>query len=43
MVQSTIGLVFSGKDLPRHVTCVLFEMPSTADGWLRKQVSPPPP
>jgi len=43
MVQSIIGPVFSWDDLPRHVACVLFEVPSTATGWSRKSVSPPPP
>jgi len=32
MVQSTICPVFSREDLPRHVACVLFEIPSTAVG-----------
>ena len=32
MIQSTIVLVFSGEDLPRHVACVFFELPSTATG-----------
>jgi len=43
VVQSTIAPVFIRKDLPRHVACVLFEAPSTAAGWSRKSVSPPPP
>jgi len=43
VVQNTIGPVFSREDLPRHVACVLFEVPSTVAGWSRKPVSPPPP
>jgi len=42
MVQSTISPVFSKNDLPRHVASVLFEVPSTAVGWSRKPVPPPP-
>jgi len=43
MVQSTIGLVFSGEDLPRYIAGVLFEIPSTVAGCSRKHVPPPQP
>jgi len=32
VVQNTIGPVFDGEDLPRHVACVLFEV-SIAGSW----------
>jgi len=43
VVQNTISPVFSGEDLPRHIACILLEVPLTAAGWSRKSISPPPP
>ena len=37
------GLVFSGAELTCYATCILFELPLTADGLSRKPVLPPPP
>ena len=42
MVQSTIGLVFSGDDLSRRAACILLKLPSIAVGLSRKLVLPPP-
>jgi len=43
IVQSTIGSVFSRDDLPRHIACMLLELPSIAAGLSGKPVPPPPP
>ena len=43
MVQNTIGPIFKGENLPRHVSGVLFKILSIVAGWSRKLVPPPPP
>jgi len=42
MVQSTIGPISSGDNLPRHATCILLELPLIVVGLSRKPVPPPP-
>ena len=42
MMHGTIGPVFNGDGLSRHVACILLELPLTAAGLSQKPVSPPP-